>query len=125
MLLFGVLGDIYGRRKMYGLELIILIIGTVGVLMSSTGYVPLNKLSGIQPETVDWGSYGSMNIQSWLLLWRFVTGIGIGGDVSLVLFQYCLEADKNSILFLLSSSQSSQQLKNGLKCSLSPFRCKH
>ena len=82
MLLFGFLGDIYGRRKMYGLELIILIIGTVGVLMSSAGYVPINRLSGVKPEAVDWGTYGSMDIQSWLLVWRFVSGVGIGGDVS-------------------------------------------
>ena len=62
MVLFGVLGDLYGRRKMFGYELIILIVGTAGVVMSSTG------------------QENSMNIESWLIFWRFVCGIGLGGD---------------------------------------------
>lgn len=70
MILFGVLGDIYGRRKMYGIELIVLIVGNVGVLMSSNGFATGDGLNG------------SMNIESWLIFFRFVSGIGIGGDVS-------------------------------------------
>ena len=70
MILFGVLGDIYGRRKMYGIELIVLIVGNVGVLMSSNGFAPGDGLNG------------SMDIESWLIFFRFVSGIGIGGDVS-------------------------------------------
>ena len=77
MLLFGILGDHYGRRKMYGLELITLIVGTVGVVMSSTGYVPLDRLAGQKIQSVDYGVFGSMDIQSWLLFWRFVSGVGI------------------------------------------------
>ena len=67
MILFGVLGDIYGRRKMYGIELIVLI---VGVLMGSNGFATGDGLNG------------SMDIESWLIFFRFVSGIGIGGDVS-------------------------------------------
>jgi MFS transporter, PHS family, inorganic phosphate transporter len=67
MILFGLLGDIYGRRKMYGIELILLIVGTVGVLMSSNGFA-----------TGD-GLQGSMDIQSWLVFFRFVSGVGLGG----------------------------------------------
>lgn len=70
MILFGVLGDIYGRRKMYGIELIVLIVGNVGVLMSSNGFATGDGLNG------------SMDIESWLIFFRFVSGIGIGGDVS-------------------------------------------
>ena len=70
MVLFGVLGDIYGRRRMYGIELIVLIVGNVGVLMSSNGFATGDGLNG------------SMDIESWLIFFRFVSGIGIGGDVS-------------------------------------------
>lgn len=81
MAVFGFSGDRWGRRKMYGLELIILILGTIGVLMSSPGYVPLDQVKGATAFDLDYGTVGSMNVQSWLLLWRFVSGIGIGGDV--------------------------------------------
>jgi MFS family permease len=67
MILFGVMGDVYGRRKMYGIELIVLIFGTVGVLMSSNGFASGDGLSG------------SMDIQSWLVFFRFVSGVGLGG----------------------------------------------
>ncbi|TGO55283.1 hypothetical protein BCON_0094g00330 [Botryotinia convoluta] len=62
---FGLGADLYGRRKMYGLELMITIFATLGVVMSS---------SGIE---------GSMSIIVWLLVWRFVLGIGIGSDYPL------------------------------------------
>ncbi|KAH6666839.1 major facilitator superfamily domain-containing protein [Halenospora varia] len=62
---FGLCADIWGRRKMYGLELIITIVATLGVVMSSNG---IN---------------GSMSIIAWLLVWRFVLGIGIGADYPL------------------------------------------
>jgi PHS family inorganic phosphate transporter-like MFS transporter len=59
---FGLAADIWGRRKMYGLELIITIGATLGVVMSSPG------------------AEGSMSIIVWLLVWRFVLGIGIGAE---------------------------------------------
>jgi PHS family inorganic phosphate transporter-like MFS transporter len=46
MILLGVLGDIYGRRKMYGIELIVLIVGNVGVLMTSNGFATGDGLNG-------------------------------------------------------------------------------
>jgi MFS family permease len=48
----------YGRRKMYGLELLIVISATLGVAMSATG------------------AEGSMDIMGWLLFWRVMMGIG-------------------------------------------------
>jgi PHS family inorganic phosphate transporter-like MFS transporter len=62
MIGFGLGADIWGRRKMYGLELIITIASTLGVVMSSTG------------------KEGSMSLIVWLLVWRFVLGIGIGAE---------------------------------------------
>jgi MFS transporter, PHS family, inorganic phosphate transporter len=65
MLLFGVLADVYGRRKLYGLELIVVIFGTLGIVQASTGFG------------------GSMSILGWLIFWRFFMGIGIGAEYPL------------------------------------------
>lgn len=59
---FGVGADIWGRRKMYGLELLILTFTTIGVATSSPGVE------------------GSMSIEALLLVWRFFMGVGLGGD---------------------------------------------
>jgi MFS transporter, PHS family, inorganic phosphate transporter len=64
-IIFGALADHWGRRKMYGFELIILAVGTFGFVMASAGY------------------NGSMNIVSWLIFWRFISGIGIGAGYPL------------------------------------------
>lgn len=56
--LFGVLADIHGRRKIYGLELLVVIFATLGVAMSATG------------------ERKSMDIVGWLIFWRFTMGIG-------------------------------------------------
>ena len=81
--LFGVLADIFGRRKVYGFEIVVLMIGTMGVVMSSTGYLLLDQVDGRNIESLDYGSFGSMNIQTWLLFWRAISGIGIGGEYPL------------------------------------------
>ncbi|KAF3005979.1 hypothetical protein E8E13_010377 [Curvularia kusanoi] len=62
---FGFAADILGRRKMYGLELVIIIVGTMLLLMSSSG------------------EKNSMNVGGWLIAWRAVMGIGIGADYPL------------------------------------------
>jgi PHS family inorganic phosphate transporter-like MFS transporter len=62
---FGVLADMYGRRKMYGFELLIVAIATVGVAMAANG------------------ASGSMSLVGWLVSWRFIMGVGIGGDYPL------------------------------------------
>ncbi len=59
---FGLAADIWGRRKMYGVELLITIGATLGVVMSSNG------------------TAGSMSVIAWLLVWRGVLGIGIGAE---------------------------------------------
>jgi MFS family permease len=63
--LFGYLADRYGRKKMYGLELMLLITSTLGVVMASTGV------------------HDSMNVFAWLVWWRIVVGIGVGADYPL------------------------------------------
>jgi PHS family inorganic phosphate transporter-like MFS transporter len=62
MIAFGLSADIWGRRKMYGLELIITIFSTLGVVMASGG---VNS---------------SMSDIAWLLVWRFCLEIGIGAE---------------------------------------------
>ena len=83
MISFGLLSDIFGRRKMYGWEVVLLMAGTIGVVMSSTGYIPLDQSNGANLDSIDYTSFGSMDLQSWLLFWRFLSGIGIGGEYPL------------------------------------------
>lgn len=58
-LIFGYLSDRFGRRKLYGLELIIVIFGTLGLVQCSAGY-----------------SNASMSVLGLIMLWRFFVGIG-------------------------------------------------
>jgi PHS family inorganic phosphate transporter-like MFS transporter len=53
---FGFAADILGRRKMYGLELVIIIVGTMFLLMSSNG------------------ERNSMQVAGWLITWRAIMG---------------------------------------------------
>ncbi|KAL9714364.1 hypothetical protein Ac2012v2_002676 [Leucoagaricus gongylophorus] len=62
-LLFGWLADNVGRKKMYGVELMIMIIATFA-----------QALSGQAP---------SVNVIGALVVWRFIMGVGIGGDYPL------------------------------------------
>lgn len=63
--LFGYLADRNGRKKMYGVELMLMITSTLGVVMSSTG------------------ENGSMDVFAWLVWWRLVVGVGVGADYPL------------------------------------------
>ncbi|RAQ40898.1 inorganic phosphate transporter [Aspergillus flavus] len=63
--LFGIAADIWGRRKMYGLELVVLIFSTLGMSMASSG------------------KFDSMSIIGVLLFWRFFMGLGVGADYPL------------------------------------------
>ncbi|KAM5357306.1 hypothetical protein ACJZ2D_016405 [Fusarium nematophilum] len=63
-LLFGYLADRYGRTRLYGIELVLVIVSTIGVATSSHGYNDLSFLG----------------LFTW---WRFVMGIGIGAEYPL------------------------------------------
>ncbi|KAH8917419.1 MFS inorganic phosphate transporter, partial [Atractiella rhizophila] len=58
---FGLLGDVFGRKFVYGKELIILMIGTILVV-----------------ATPNFSS--ATSVFTWITIWRVVMGIGIGGD---------------------------------------------
>ncbi|KAG5646125.1 hypothetical protein DXG03_004364 [Asterophora parasitica] len=62
-LLFGWLADVVGRKRMYGVELMIIIIGTFAQALSGGGH--------------------AVGIIGVLVVWRFLMGIGIGGDYPL------------------------------------------
>ncbi|RHZ76890.1 hypothetical protein Glove_187g118 [Diversispora epigaea] len=62
-LVFGLFADIYGRKKMYGLELSIMIFATIGSALSADAF--------------------AVSIWGELMFWRFILGIGIGGDYPL------------------------------------------
>ncbi|KAJ7659925.1 inorganic phosphate transporter [Mycena rosella] len=62
-LLFGWLADVVGRKRMYGVELMIIIIGTFAQALS--------------------GGAHAVSIIGVLVVWRFLMGIGIGGDYPL------------------------------------------
>jgi PHS family inorganic phosphate transporter-like MFS transporter len=63
--LFGFLADKWGRRKLYGVELVIVIFGTLGMTQVSTG------------------ANQSMSILWWIIFWRFMLGLGIGAEYPL------------------------------------------
>ncbi|KAL1411287.1 hypothetical protein Q8F55_002238 [Vanrija albida] len=62
-LLFGWLADHVGRKRMYGIELMIIIVGTLGQVVSGHG--------------------PGVNIYGVIIMWRFIMGLGIGGDYPL------------------------------------------
>jgi len=60
---FGALADIVGRKKMYGLELILIIFATVAQALTASG--------------------PGLGITGTLIFWRVLMGVGIGGDYPL------------------------------------------
>ncbi|KAG2173304.1 hypothetical protein INT43_004678 [Umbelopsis isabellina] len=60
-LIFGYLADRYGRKRMYGIELMIIIVGTIGAALASN-------------------TPGGVSVVAILCFWRLFQGIGIGAD---------------------------------------------
>ncbi|KAK8140018.1 hypothetical protein PG984_000084 [Apiospora sp. TS-2023a] len=65
MIVFGVLADVYGRKSVYGIELCIVVIATIGMTTASTGYA------------------GTMDIYRWIGFWRCLLGFGLGAEYPL------------------------------------------
>ncbi|KAI1750200.1 major facilitator superfamily domain-containing protein [Xylaria castorea] len=61
---FGFFADRYGRKAVYGLELAIVVVATIGMTTASTGV-------------------GSMNVYGWIGFWRALLGIGLGAEYPL------------------------------------------
>ncbi|HZY93169.1 MAG TPA: MFS transporter [Thermoplasmata archaeon] len=62
-ILFGLLGDRLGRKRVYAITLTVMAIGAVGSAFSA--------------------AFGGLSLVSVLLLWRFGLGVGVGGDYPL------------------------------------------
>ncbi len=60
-IIFGCLGDSKGRKSVYGIELLIIIVATVGSAMAGSAATGVGTLG-------------------FLGFWRFLLGVGIGGD---------------------------------------------
>ncbi|EQB72156.1 MAG: hypothetical protein AMDU1_APLC00013G0068 [Thermoplasmatales archaeon A-plasma] len=85
-MIFGRLLDKLGRKAVYGIELIILVIGALG----SAFLTPTN----------------GVNI---LIIWRFILGIGIGGDYatsSTIMAEYSNTAHRGKLVGMVFSMQS-------------------
>ncbi|KAJ7264541.1 inorganic phosphate transporter [Mycena haematopus] len=62
-LIFGWFADIVGRKRMYGIELVLMIVGTFSQATAAEGQ--------------------AMSIIAMLIFWRFIVGLGVGGDYPL------------------------------------------
>jgi PHS family inorganic phosphate transporter-like MFS transporter len=71
-LAFGYLADRYGRKSLYGVELMIVITSTIGLLQCSNG---VSSTQGDQTKH-------TWDIDGWIFFWRVVMGIGIGAGKS-------------------------------------------
>ncbi len=79
---FGRISDIFGRKAIYGLEVIILSIAAIG-------------------------SAFSMDIMQ-LIIWRFILGIGIGGDYpisAIIMSEYSNRKDRGKLIGMVFSLQ--------------------
>ncbi|CAD8085486.1 unnamed protein product [Paramecium primaurelia] len=65
-LLFGYLADLLGRKKMYGTELLIIVFTTITSALAANTAAP-----------------NGLTIVGMLIIWRFLLGVGIGGDYPL------------------------------------------
>lgn len=72
-LVFGYFADRYGRKSLYGIELVIVITSTIGLLQCSTGYSMMNE---------DGSTQHTWDIDGWIFFWRIVMGVGIGAGKS-------------------------------------------
>ncbi|CAN8099216.1 unnamed protein product [Discula destructiva] len=73
MVFMGHFADRAGRKRLYGVELAIVIVATFGVIQAS---------DGLMVQT-DGTLKHSMDIYSWLTWWRIILGLGIGAEYPL------------------------------------------
>lgn len=79
MIVVGHLADLYGRKRLYGYELVLLVVATLGIVQASEGYRAqvLHRDGHVQFKV-------TMDIYAWLGFWRFCLGLAIGAEQPLV-----------------------------------------
>lgn len=90
-LIFGMLGDWVGRKKVYGVELVILIVGALGCSLAA------------QPMTP-----GGLGIVSIIAFWRFILGVGVGGDYpvsAVITSEFASKKNRGMMIALVFSMQ--------------------
>lgn len=96
-LAFGYLADRVGRKRMYGVELMIIIVGTIGQALAGNG-----------PAASFWGV---------ITFWRIIVGIGIGGDYplsSVITSEFATTKRRGAMMAAVFAMQGIGQLSAGL-----------
>ncbi|RSH80816.1 Inorganic phosphate transporter pho84 [Saitozyma podzolica] len=96
-ILFGWLADQVGRKRMYGIELIIIIIGTLGQAVA--GQAPAISIYGV------------------IIMWRFIMGMGIGGDYPLsavITSEFAARRIRGRMMAAVFSAQGWGNLTSGI-----------
>ncbi|CAO0791038.1 unnamed protein product [Mucor circinelloides] len=96
-LAFGYLADRVGRKRMYGIELMIIIVGTIGQALAGNG-----------PAASFWGI---------ITFWRIIVGIGIGGDYplsSVITSEFATTKRRGAMMAAVFAMQGIGQLSAGL-----------
>lgn len=96
---FGYLADVVGRKKMYGLELIIIIFATLAQALSS-------------------GSI-SVSFVGLIVFWRVIMGVGIGGDYplsSIITSEFATTKWRGAMMGAVFSMQGLGQLAAAIMC---------
>ncbi|KAJ3368628.1 phosphate transporter, partial [Kappamyces sp. JEL0680] len=88
-LFFGVVGDLIGRKSIYGIALVILIAGALGTALAA------------QPAR-------GLSIVSMVAFWRFILGVGVGGDYpvsSVITAEFSTTRNRGTLMALVFSMQ--------------------
>ncbi|EPB92324.1 MFS transporter, PHS family, inorganic phosphate transporter [Mucor circinelloides 1006PhL] len=96
-LLFGYLADHVGRKRMYGVELMIIITGTIG-----------QTLVGNSPAASFWAV---------ITFWRILVGIGIGGDYplsSVITAEFATTKHRGAMMSAVFAMQGIGQVTAGI-----------
>lgn len=100
MLVMGHLADRAGRKRLYGLELAILIVATMGVVQASEGYTF---------QTTDGEVRRSMDMYAWFAWWRTALGFGIGAEYpisGIIVAEWAATESRGRMLTAVKSMQS-------------------
>ncbi|KAK3690483.1 major facilitator superfamily domain-containing protein [Podospora appendiculata] len=101
MLFAGHFADLWGRKKLYGLELVILISATIGVMQTSEGFLVSNP-DGTYRHSIDfWAAI------TW---WRFFLGIGIGAEETVIAAEWSPTKSRGRMLAAVYAMQAVARL---------------